>query len=274
MGDWSVFKPTAQSVRIMAMTDPTNNRRPVVMLDQHRHRDHPEGRAWWGFVERAANGALNPGLTGDLYPINTATPIRGKVYKPWNAPWFPDSKYINMAVGLQEGNHFEINYGLMEAEYRQAEDGYYQRAIGAALAHDLPVPVLGGPVDYAVQAIVGRAPKSSRLPRAAMTGHQWLLGFNDEPDELLLRLISPTSGHADVATMDEHRKTSGEVQTLQAQVQAMQKLLAALAAKGAIEEVPTPEKPKRKGATQTQQDNLAKGRAALKAKRESAAMAP
>lgn len=249
MADWKPFTPTAQAVRIMALQDPTQHKRLAVFLDQHRNAaaGFPDGRPWWGYVERAANGADMPGLVGELQPVTVDSMIRGRMYKGWIAPWYPDAKYINETIGLADGNHFEINYAKMESEWRASEEEFYQRAITAALAHDLPVPTLGGKLDYRVRAIVGRPPKSARLAQAAKTGHQWILGFSQEPDELLQRLVNASVGTFEMPTAEEMKAKENETDTLRRQMAEMQAQFQALLAEAGDDVVvPSAEKPKKK----------------------------
>lgn len=245
---WQPFTPTAQTVRIIAATDQTM--RLAVFLDQHRNAaaGFPDGRGWWGYVQRAANGADLPGLVGSLQPIgpNDAM-IRGKLYKGWIAPWYPEDKYINEHLGALDGNHFEIDYAKMDQDYQTAQDSYYQGAIQAALAHELPIPILGGAVDYRVRAIVGKGPKSPRIAQAAKTGHQWLLGFSDEPDEMLARLISVTSGAFEMPTPEQMKSNVSEVDDLRLQLAALSKQMQELFAKAGDDvSVPSDVKPKKK----------------------------
>jgi hypothetical protein len=250
MADWKPFTPTAQSVRIIAATDPTQNKRLAVFLDQHKNAaaGYPEGRGWWGFVERASNGADMPGLVAELQPICADTMIRGKFYKGWLAPWYPDSKYINEKIGSMDGNYFEIDYNRMETDWNAAEQEYYQYAITAALAHNLPVPQLGGVVDYRLQAIVGKGRKSPRIPRAAKMGHQWLLGFSNEPDEMMARLISASSGHFEIPTVEQVKANESEADTLRRQVAEMQAQMKAFFARAGDDVIlPADVKPKKSG---------------------------
>lgn len=267
MADWKPFTPTAQAVRIMATTDPTQNKRLAVFLDQHRNAaaGFPDGRAWWGYVERAANGADLPGLVGELQPVCADSMIRGRLYKGWLAPWYPDATYINRRLGSLDGNHFEIDYQAMEIDWRKSEEDYFQRAITAALAHELPVPTIGGLVDYRVRAIAGKPPKSPRIPQAAKTGHQWLLGFSDEKDELLERLISAASGSFEIPTPEQMRAHEGETDALRRQVVEMQEQMRAFFAKAGDDViVPSADKPKKSSGKRemsaAQKAALAKGR--------------
>ena len=277
-GTWRPFTPTAQAVRIMAATDPTQNKRLAIFLDQHRNAaaGHPDGRGWWGFVERAANGADMPGLVGELQPICADSMIRGKFYKGWLAPWYPDSKYINRTIGLMDGNHFEIDYASMEIDYRAAEEAYYQFAITAALAHELPVPTIGGLVDYRVRAIAGKPPRSPRIAQGAKVGHQWLLGFSDEKDELLERLISAASGHFEIPTPDQMRSTADDTAALMQQVKDLQAQMQALFAKAGDDViVPSDEKPKKKRTmSDAQKAAMAAGRAKAHAQKPALDFAP
>lgn len=270
---WRPFTPTAQAVRIMASTDAANNMRLAVFLDQHRNAaaGYPDGRAWWGYVQRAANGADMPGLVGELMPVAVDSWIgakQPKFYKGWQAPWYPDAKYINERLGELDGNHFEIDYTKMEADWKIAETEYYQRAINAAIAHSFPVPNLGGPLDYRVQAIVGRPPKSARIPAAAKTGHQWLLGFSTEKDELLERLLISAAGGFEMPSAEQIREREGESDRLRREVYEMRELMQQLMAKAGDNVIlPSSGKPTKRVMSQAQKDALAKGRLGKGAKK-------
>lgn len=290
--EWVPFSPTAQTVRITAAGNVQQGRRRlVVMRDQHRNAKHPHGRAWWGWVEKqAADDALHPGLVGELCPVATFSriPITKTKYEDcegWQAPWYPPPGHVNKAMDLSEGNHFVIPYDVIAVEWDQAQNDYYQRATTAAISHDLPIPRPGGLVDFAVQAICGLPTASPRIPRAAKTGHEWLLGFSNERDEVLDALLNPMVNLEQIAEAAEKLQRergigpSGDqiVNQLRQQLADQQKQMDQMAAlfKEAIsggEEIhtPSPEKPKKRTMTPERLAALARGRATAKANREAA----
>lgn len=149
-----------------------------LFFDQHRDTPGwPDGRPWWCYTERPADGAATPMPVGDLIPHG------------WNAPWTPESKYMQLSLGTLSSNRFRINYERMIADYRQAMDEYYQRAAQEAAAFNLPIPDHGEAVTWKLRSIVGNPPKSAKIPEAALAGDRWLLGFSDEPNEQLQTLL-------------------------------------------------------------------------------------
>lgn len=152
----------------------------AVFYDQHRSTadGFPDGRPWWAYTERPAEGGAAAMPVGDLIPYG------------WDAPWTPESKYMQLSIHALSGNRFRIAYERMIIDYRQALDEYYIRAATEAVAVNLPIPEHGEPVQWKLAAIVGAPPKSSRIPEAALAGDRWLLGFTKQPNEQLARLIA------------------------------------------------------------------------------------
>jgi len=148
--------------------------------DQHRSDKFPDGRPWWAYTERPADGAHMPHPVGELNPYG------------WNAPWVPETTYMQMSMGTLQTNKFRIMYERMISDYRQAQEEFYQRAAAEALQANLPIPEFGDALGWKLRAIVGQPPRSPRLPEAALAGDRWLLGFVLEPNEYLQRLL--TSG--------------------------------------------------------------------------------
>jgi len=160
-----------------------------LFYDQHRNEKWPDGRPWWCYTERPADGAHMPHPVGELIPHG------------WQAPWIPDATYMQMSFGTLQTNKFRIMYDRMITDYRTAMEMYYQRAAEEAAAFNLPIPDYGEAVTWKLRAIVGTPPRSPRIPEAALAGDQWLLGFRSEPNEYLLRLL--TSGDIRIGRPDE-----------------------------------------------------------------------
>lgn len=246
---WVPFQPTAQSVRVSASRGQRGRRRLVVVVDQHRNKHFPEGRAWWGYAEKqSSEEAIAPALVGDLYPVATDSHILirsgqpRKFFRGWSAPWYPPSAYINAGVNLEEGPVLDIKYQVMVTDWTQAHRDYTQRAVQAAVAHALPVPDEGERPDFRVQAIVGRPPMSPRIPQAAMTGHEWLLGFSgdDDRDETLHRLLDVGADMAAIRRAAKEMEAKGarihesvaneKIVSLEAQLRETQAQMAAMMA--------------------------------------------
>jgi len=150
-----------------------------LFFDQHRHpTKFPDGRPWWCVTERPADGAALPMPVGELIP-----------YGGWTAPWIPEAKYMQMSMGTLQTNRFTIMYERMITDYRQAWDEYYQRAAGEAAVLNLPIPDHGDAITWKLKAIVGQPPRTPRIAEAALAGDQWLLGFTDEKNEYIERLL-------------------------------------------------------------------------------------
>lgn len=154
----------------------------AIFYDQHKDGDRfPNGRPWWCYVERPADGAAMPMPVGELQPHG------------WDAPWYPESKYVAMAVGRLSDNHFRLDYQRMITDYTAELRAYYAKAVREAAAQNFKAPVYGGAVEYRLRMIVGEAPKSPKVPEAALAGDRWLLGFTKEPNESLQRLLTMNS---------------------------------------------------------------------------------
>lgn len=151
----------------------------ALFLDQHRdaHAGFPDGRPWWCYTERPADGAMQAMPVGELIPHG------------WDAPWFPEAKYMAMSMKTLSANRFTINYSLMIADYQAAMDEYYMRAAQEAAAIGQPVPDYGEAITWKLRAIVGAPPKSAKIPEAALAGDRWLLGFVNQPNDDLERLL-------------------------------------------------------------------------------------
>ncbi len=173
----------------------------AVFYDQHKDgTKFPNGRPWWCYVERPADGAAMPMPVGELQPHG------------WEAPWYPEHKYINMAMGRLSDNHFRIDYQRMITDYTSAMREYYSRAVKEAVALNLPAPGYMGVIGYRLTQIVGEPPKSPKIPEAALAGDRWLLGFHDETNEALSRLL--TMGNIALETPEQSISTQDEIAEL------------------------------------------------------------
>jgi hypothetical protein len=210
-------------------------RSPAIFYDQHRDTQYvaPDGskpflngRPWWCYVERAADGAAMPQPVGSLTPLG------------WDAPWLPDDKYITRSIGkvtadgrwmggfggLQE-QRFRIDYQNMMSDFSQGMKAYYRKAIIEASGQKMKVPQYGEAIEFALRQIIGDPPKSPKIPEAALAGNKWLLGqqqpmFDErtqkwvvEEDEQLSRLLS--FGEIELESpMDTSRRQATDVEAI------------------------------------------------------------
>lgn len=220
-------------------------RSPAVFYDQHKdsaytlpngEKPFGNGRPWWCYVERPADGASMPMPVGPLTPMG------------WTAPWQPDDKFIVRSIGKVRSDgsiimgaglyeqRFRIDYQAMIAEYTQAMRAYYRKAVLEAAALNQPGPDYGGAIGYQLRMRIGDPPRSPKIPEAALAGNKWLLGqlppvFNSrtqrwevEEDEQLARLLH--SGDIRIETADQSVAKQASIADLQQQLDEFKKLLA------------------------------------------------
>jgi hypothetical protein len=174
----------------------------AIYFDQHKSPSHPDGRPWWCYTETPADPTHPRGIVGELIPISSDWRLAdGVVLKGWDAPWYPEQKYVVTSLGLT-GNRFKINYAQMVTDYRAAAERYYRLAAQTAGSRNWPAPQLFGPVDFQLRALVGDPPKSPKLPEAALAGDPWLLGFTPQVNERLREVLDRDNGRM-TFTLDE-----------------------------------------------------------------------
>ena len=223
-----------------------DQRNQAVFYDQHKHKKSPDGRPWWCFVEKPAEGAAMPMPVGPLIPMGWEE--MGIV-----APWEPDQKYIVRSIGRARqgktfGNifefRFEIDYRSMITDFRREMDAYYGRAVKEAAALNLKLPGYGEVLQYQLRQIVGEAPMSPKIPEAAMAGDEWLLGYDPDENELLARLI--TMRNAGVETVEQSVKTGDDMATMRAEMEKLKQMMADMGMLGPVAKKRTrgPNKPK------------------------------
>jgi hypothetical protein len=198
-----------------------DQRNVAIFRDQHKCAQFPEGRPWWANVERAAEGAAMPMPVGELMPLG------------WDAPWFPDAKYINASIGratpgatLQE-HKFRIDYAAMIADCKRAMREYYDNAITEAIGQGWQAPDYGAPIPYRLRAIVGKGPPlSPKVPEAALAEDPWILGFSKAENETLARLLQHGLAEVDTAEqsevkVDKFAEMEAKMAAQAAQIQAL-----------------------------------------------------
>ena len=169
-----------------------------LFFDQHKSALSPMGRPWWAWTETPTDPTHARGCVGEIAPVSADMRLPdGTVIKGWSAPWYPEQKYIAMAVSLLSGNRFKIDYARQITDYKEANERYYRLAASTAGARNWPAPKMYGPVDFQLRALVGDAPKSPKVPEAAMAEDPWLLGFSEHANERVDAILAREQ-HRDV----------------------------------------------------------------------------
>lgn len=159
-------------------------------FDQHKHPTKaPEGRPWHGYREYASNQGDRDGFVGDLRPgkhCNEGENPKEAWESVWNAPWMP------------EGRFFEFNYlrGTMVIRYdrimahdTQGFDKHYEAAMKIANNNGWTEVEYGGPLRRGIEAIIGPWPQSPKIAQSALAGDPWILGFSEEVNTELAKLL-------------------------------------------------------------------------------------
>jgi hypothetical protein len=210
--------PVLRTVKTSSGWSQDKQRAVALFHDQHRSEQYPDGRPWWGVTERAAiqDGdtptAALPGVVGDLN-------VDG-----WEAPWYPEQKYFNYAPsGRMLEFRLRIEYGRMRTDYTAATRAYYERAVKKAAALKMSLPTYNSVIPWELQQVVGPAPKSPKIPEAALAGDRWLLFGEGEENEVLHRLL--TMGTEWVPTPEQSVKTGDEMQKLRGELEELKAML-------------------------------------------------
>ena len=170
-------------------------RQVMILFDQHRSKDFPLGRPWWGYAEDPAQKNQPRGIAGELLPVSADLQVDDVLVKGWDAPWVPEPKYVKLATQtVTAGNRFRFDYERMITDRRTATVAYYTDAARVAAERNLPVPALGAPITFQLRAIVGSPPKSPKLPEAALAGDPWLLGFSPKVNDALYQILLDDQG--------------------------------------------------------------------------------
>lgn len=130
-------------------------------------------------------------LFGAWYEIDTFRPIGELTPLGFTPPWLPPMKYIQWE--RKNGFRFQWMYDVIADEFSGHTAVYYEEAAEFANDRNLPVPDLGGPVDYRIRAVLKRPPLSPAIPLACKLGDPWILGVpGAKVNETLKALITQT----------------------------------------------------------------------------------
>lgn len=167
--------------------------------DQHRHPVRfPNGRPWNGPRELAANRDVVPppqdGFCGALAQGQYVDDDTGRIDRTatlgavWFAPWVPLEKYFKFNYPRKR---ISFDYAKMIREETAGLDEYYKAA--AKLGAKLNLRVEYGVVpDFQITADLGEPTSyltKIRVAEAAMAGDPWVLGFIDEPNPDLAKVL-------------------------------------------------------------------------------------
>lgn len=153
-------------------------------FDQHRdpHFRTPDGvpifeqgRPYWSWVERPADGVAAPQPVGEVIPMG------------WTAPFQVPQQYIVRSIGRVTGTgdwlkgagstqFFKIDYGEMLKHDQAANEDYYRLAVAEAVRLKEPLPKYGQVLSPELRLVVGPPPRSPKIAEACIAGDKWILG--------------------------------------------------------------------------------------------------
>lgn len=182
--------------RYMAGMNQSAHRGVAVWFDQHRNaayrnaageRLFENGRPYHSIVE-----------------LKTKMPVGPVMPFGWEAPVEVPQQYIIKAIGKVTGlpasagpilttvvtDRIRIDYERMRADDEAACRAHWNEAVQKASQMGWEPPQYRKPMDPRLIALVGPAPRDPRIAQAFISGNPWALGFTDEVDVALQRLIA------------------------------------------------------------------------------------
>lgn len=163
--------------------------------DDCRHPGRfPNGRPWCGEREIAANtelmhedGFCQPDLMRGEYIVDELNRLdrAATLGATWHAPWTPLPKYFRFNYPRKR-----ITFDLMKMrdEEERALEEYYTAA--AILGAELNVKVEYGVLpSFQITAKLGKPSQMLKVAEAAIARDPWLLGYIDEPNPDLARIL-------------------------------------------------------------------------------------
>jgi len=181
-------KPNVAHSGASVLPSGADNKYLATFRDQHAlssKSKFAEGRPWWGWREFAANRGHVDGFNSTLWPGDHEIGIGSE----WDAPWMPDPIWFSFDY---RKNRIRIQYDRIITHYGQKAEEYY-RLVNRACAKNGWASVQRGEMPRdSITDVYGDPPMSTRIFQAAQASHPWILGFTDEPDEELARLMGLT----------------------------------------------------------------------------------
>lgn len=185
--------PSKAPANYQGGADQANRRMLTTFRDQHKSPKFPEGRPWWGYVELPADPMQPPGVVGAMQPGNHEHPFGTRedpTYERWEAPWYPQEKFFDFD---HRRGIIRLRYDKMVVEYTAENRKYYAAANKIAAGNGWEPPKPGGAMHPRFVDILGQQPQSVKIPQAAQAGDRWLLGFQDERNDELAKILRDTT---------------------------------------------------------------------------------
>lgn len=188
-----------------ALTGSQRNRRWTdTFFDNHKHpTKFPNGRPFTGEREMRSGteersesaGFITPDLQcGEYFCEN---PAMGQTQQEridtlnstWSAPWIPLAKYFRFNF---RNKRITFAYEKMIADEREGLARYWEAASKLAGENDVIDPDHPNKVPFRIRTLLGVPQQYTgkiRLAQAAMAGDPWLLGFVEEPNVELAKIL-------------------------------------------------------------------------------------
>lgn len=107
----------------------------------------------------------------------------------WSAPWIPLTKYFRFNY---RAKRITFAYAKMVSDENEGLTRYWQAAAKLAGENDVIDPAHPKKVPFRIRTLIGSPETYTgkiRLAQAAQSGDPWLLGFVDEPNEELAKIL-------------------------------------------------------------------------------------
>lgn len=167
-----------------------DNRFLANSYDQHKHPVKAlEGRPWHGYREHNANKGHAPGFCSPLSPgrhVEEGEDPRAAWATVWHAPWMPEERFFEF--NFLRGTH-KIRYDQMIGVDKKFYDDYFDAAAKVAYEKNYSEVIYGAVPAHGITAIIGAPPRSPKIAEAAQAGDPWLLGFSEEVNTELAKLL-------------------------------------------------------------------------------------
>lgn len=182
--------PTKPQTSVTTVGSQRDNRFLANSYDQHKHPVKAiEGRPWHGYREHNANKGHTPGFCSPLSPgrhVEEGEDPRAAWATVWHAPWMPEERFFEF--NFLRGTH-KIRYDQMIGVDKKFYDDYFDAAAKVAYEKNYSEVIYGAIPAHGITAIIGPPPRSPKIAEAAQAGDPWLLGFSEEVNTELAKLL-------------------------------------------------------------------------------------
>lgn len=155
-------------------------------------RQFPNGRPWTGFREFSAEKGRPDGfVTAELSPGEHFENDREATFASvWQAPWTPESRYFEFD---HQKKRIKLRYDKVIGDLSVAQRTYYTAAAKISNQNGWKETEFGQLPRFQITSLIGDPSLSPRIPQAAQAGDPWLLGFDEEANPELARLLGISS---------------------------------------------------------------------------------